>query len=128
MRHVIIGAGPAGVVAAETLRREDPAAQVTLICGEAGPPYSRMAIPYAMAGKIVEEGTWLRQDPGHFDALGVTVLHDRVSSIDPAARLLSLAQTGNLAYDRLLIATGSSPARGCIPAGPWRICAGSVPW
>ena len=115
MQHVIIGAGPAGVVAAETLRREDPAAAVTLICGEAGPPYSRMAIPYAMAGKIEEEGTWLRQDARHFEALGVSLVHDRVNAIDSKARRLALAQGGSLAFDRLLIATGSSPARPSVP-------------
>ena len=115
MQHVIIGAGPAGVVAAETLRREAPAASVALICGEDGPPYSRMAIPYAMAGKIQEEGTWLRQDAGHFDRLGVRLVHDRVTSVDPKAGSLALAQGGSLAFDRLLIATGSSPARPKVP-------------
>ena len=29
MKHVIIGSGPAGVVAAETLRKADPAAEIT---------------------------------------------------------------------------------------------------
>ncbi len=115
MRHVIIGAGPAGVVAAETLRQHDPAARVTLICGEAGPPYARMAIPYAMAGKIQEPGTWLRQRDGYYDSLGVDLLHDRVKAVDPATRTLSLAEGGALSYDRLLIATGSSPARPDVP-------------
>jgi NADPH-dependent 2,4-dienoyl-CoA reductase/sulfur reductase-like enzyme len=49
-RHVIIGNGPAGVVAAETLRRADAAAEITLIGDEAEPPYSRMAIPYLLMG------------------------------------------------------------------------------
>jgi NAD(P)H-nitrite reductase large subunit len=74
-----------------------------------------MAIPYAMAGKIAEEGTWLRQDARHFDRLGVSLVHDRVNAIDPKARRLALAQGGSLAFDRLLIATGSSPARPNVP-------------
>ncbi|OAN54573.1 pyridine nucleotide-disulfide oxidoreductase [Paramagnetospirillum marisnigri] len=115
MHHVIIGAGPAGVTAAETLRREAPADNVTLICGEPGPPYSRMAIPYALAGKIGEDGTRLRQRDGHFESLGIAVRHDRVTAIDAAAHRLTLAEGGSLAYDRLLIATGSSPARPSIP-------------
>lgn len=115
MRHVIIGAGPAGVIAAETLRGHDPAARITLICGEAGPPYARMAIPYAMAGKIAEHGTWLRQRDGHYEAVGIDLVHDRVLAVDPAARTLALAAGGALGYDRLLIATGSSPARPDVP-------------
>ena len=54
--HVIIGNGPAGVVAAETLRRVDPHSEITLIGDEAEPPYSRMAIPYLLMGRIGEEG------------------------------------------------------------------------
>ncbi|RPJ70155.1 MAG: hypothetical protein EHM24_16455, partial [Acidobacteria bacterium] len=34
MRHVIVGAGPAGVAAAETLRKADHDAEITLLCGE----------------------------------------------------------------------------------------------
>ena len=45
MQHVIVGAGPAGVVAAETLRKGDRAADIVLIGDEPEPPYSRMAIP-----------------------------------------------------------------------------------
>ncbi len=44
MKHVIIGAGPAGVIAAETLRGADGQASVTVIGYEPEPPYSRMAI------------------------------------------------------------------------------------
>jgi flavin-dependent dehydrogenase len=61
MRHVIIGSGPAGVVAAETLRKADPAAEITLLCGEGEPPYSRMAIPYLLKGEIDEAGTHIRK-------------------------------------------------------------------
>ncbi|MGE5505195.1 MAG: NAD(P)/FAD-dependent oxidoreductase [Actinomycetota bacterium] len=115
MRHVVIGAGPAGVVAAETLRRADAAAQVTLVCGEDGPPYARMAIPYAMSGKIDDAGTRLRHDDGHFAALGIDLVHGRAAAIDPSGRTVGLADGTTLAFDRLLVATGSSPARPNIP-------------
>ena len=45
MKYVLIGAGPAGVRAAEALRQQDPSGDVTLISGEPGEPYARMAIP-----------------------------------------------------------------------------------
>lgn len=115
MHHVIVGAGPAGVIASETLRKTVPADRVTLVCGEDGPPYSRMAIPYAMAGKIGEEGTWLRHDPDHYETLGIELVHGRVAAVDAAAKRLSFADGAVLSYDRLLIATGSSPARPDIP-------------
>ena len=114
--HVIIGNGPAGVVAAETLRRHAPHEdRITLLGDEDAPPYSRMAIPYLLHGDITERGTWLRKDPQHFRQLGIDLRHDRVKSLDAEARSLSLASGGTLAFDTLLIATGSSPALPRIP-------------
>ena len=64
--HVILGAGPAGVIAAETLRKQAPADRITLVGDEPEPPYSRMAIPYLLMGNIQEEGTWLRKTATHW--------------------------------------------------------------
>jgi len=110
MKHVIVGGGPAGVTAAETLRRLDSAADITLIGGEAGPPYCRMAIPYYLAGDIAEEGTYFRHDGDHYARLGIRYLNDRVEAISAAERRVRLAGGADLAYDRLLLATGSRPA------------------
>ena len=45
MKHVILGAGPAGVIAAETLRKHAPNDDILLVGDEDEAPYSRMAIP-----------------------------------------------------------------------------------
>jgi len=115
MKHVIIGNGPAGVVAAETLRSGDPEADITLIGEEPEPPYSRMAIPYLLVGKIGEAGTYLRKDTDHFDRLKIHMVQARVDAIDVQARSVRLNNDTSLAYDRLLIATGSHPVRPPIP-------------
>jgi len=107
MHYVIIGAGPAGVVAAETLRSRDPEGDITLIGDEPEPAYSRMAIPYLLAGDIEEEGTYLRHNGDHFDALGIQRVQDRAAAIDGAARTLTLSSGASLNFDRLLIASGS---------------------
>ncbi len=115
MDYVIIGAGPAGVVAAETLRARDPVGRVTLLGDEPEPPYSRMAIPYLLAEEVGEDGTYLRHGAGHFEGLGIEVRRDRVTSLSPEAKTLALEGGEALTYDRLLIATGSSAARPAIP-------------
>jgi len=115
MKHVIIGNGPAGVIAAETLRRADPAAEVVLVGDENEPPYSRMAIPYLLTGNIAEAGTYLRKDVNHYACLGIRLVHARVERIDSAAREVVLANGERLAFDRLLIASGSHPVRPPIP-------------
>lgn len=110
MHHVILGAGPAGVTAADTLRRTDPDCRITLLGDEPGPPYARMAIPYLLAERIEATGTRLRRDPGHYRNQRIEVIHDRAVGLEPAAHRLRLAGGDHLVYDRLLIATGSHPA------------------
>ena len=109
MHHVILGAGPAGVTAAETIRAHDKTAEITLVSGEETPPYSRMAIPYLLQGNIKEQGTYLRQTPGHYDANGIKVIHGRAGGLDTAGKRLFLSGANAVPYDRLLIATGAAP-------------------
>ena len=115
MNYVIIGAGPAGVVAAETLRKRDPSAEITMISGEGPSPHSRMAIPYYLTGKIKEDGTHLRKTDGHFDSLGIKIITDRVASIDPKASKLKLVGGDSVSYDKLLIASGATPVKPPVP-------------
>ena len=115
MKHVIIGNGPAGVVAAEALRQADAAAEIVLIGAEPEPAYSRMAIPYLLEGSINESGTWLRKTEGHFAGLRIRELQARVVSMDTAQRKLLLSDGQFETYDRLLIASGSHPVRPSIP-------------
>lgn len=107
MKQVIIGNGPAGVVAAETLRRALPDASIVMLGDEPEPPYSRMALPYLLAGRIKEEGTYLRRSAKHFDDLRVDVRRATAKSVDAKKRIVTLESGETLAYDKLLVATGS---------------------
>ena len=109
MRHVIIGAGPAGVVAAETLRRVDPSSEIFMLGDEPEPPYSRMALPCLLAGNVAESGTHLRHGEEHFEMLDIDLRQARVRRVDPANRITILGNGHEIAYDRLLIATGAHP-------------------
>ena len=115
MHHVIIGAGPAGVTACETLRMLDAGAQITMIGDERESPYSRMAIPYYLTDKIGTDGTNLRADPRFYEQQRIDVKQDRVGRVDAEAHRLHLSAGATLGYDRLLIATGSSPMMPPIP-------------
>ena len=115
MNYVIIGNGPAGVIAAETLRKTDPSGNIVLIGDEPEPPYSRMAIPYLLVGDIQEQGTYLRKDKNHFEALRVEMIVARATRVDSANRQVTLDNGRQLAYDRLLIASGAHPVAPPIP-------------
>ncbi|PUE09907.1 NAD(P)/FAD-dependent oxidoreductase [Limnohabitans sp. T6-20] len=109
--HVILGAGPAGVIAVETIRKHAPADTITLIGDEPDAPYSRMAIPYLLIGNIDERGTYLRKSPSHFDDVRITQIKAKVSQVDSRGRTVHLDNGQSLGFDKLLIATGSHPVR-----------------
>jgi NAD(P)H-nitrite reductase large subunit len=115
MKHIILGAGPAGVIAAETIRKQAPNDEIVLVGDEPEAPYSRMAIPYLLIGNIGEEGTHLRHTAGHFEKLRITQLRGRAVRLDTQARSVTLEDGSAHSFDRLLIATGSSPATPPIP-------------
>ena len=120
MRHIILGAGPAGVIAAETIRKHAPHDEIYLVGDEPEAPYSRMAIPYLLMGNIGEAGTHLRHKGDHYERLGIQLKRNRAVRLGTEARTVHMDDGGMHAYDRLLIATGSSPATPPIPgiAGP----------
>src|SRR5215472_16132925 len=115
MKHVIVGNGPAGVIAAETIRKHRPGDDIVLIGNEPEPPYSRMAIPYLLTGSIDEPGTYLRKDRNHFAQQRIDLRTAKVTDMDSAARNIRLDDGTTLPFDRLLIATGATPIRPPIP-------------
>jgi NAD(P)H-nitrite reductase large subunit len=115
MKHLILGAGPAGVIAAETIRKHAPHDEITLVGDEPEAPYSRMALPYLLIGNIGEAGTHLRHGAGHYDHQRIALKRGRAVALDSAAHTVKLDSGETLAYDRLLITTGSSPATPPIP-------------
>jgi len=108
-RHVIVGAGPAGMAALQTIRALEPDAQIALVCDE--PACARMVIPYYLHGSIDERAVltadeaWLAQQ--RVDAH----IGKRASAIDPKAKRIQLGASESLPYDELLIATGSRAVR-----------------
>ncbi|WP_442775174.1 NAD(P)/FAD-dependent oxidoreductase [Sphaerotilus montanus] len=115
MKHVILGAGPAGIIAAETIRKHAPHDEILVIGDEPEAPYSRMAIPYLLIGKVGEEGTHLRHGVDHYAKLGITLRRARAKHVDVDGRAVDLDDGTTVVFDRLLIATGSSPATPPIP-------------
>lgn len=114
MTHqIIIGGGPAATNAIETIRQFDANAKITLISDE--PAHSRMAIPYWLSGQITREQTYTG-DADYFQRLNVqTKLGQRATSLNTAAKTVATDAGETLAYDNLLIATGSRPVKLPVP-------------
>lgn len=108
-KHAIIGNGPAGMHAIETIRKyQRNDSEIHLVSTE--PAYSRMVIPHWMTGAIAEDHV-LTADADFYNKYGVTAHKARVCAVDPRLHNISLDDGRTLDFDTLLIATGSSPAK-----------------
>jgi nitrite reductase (NADH) large subunit len=105
MKVVIVGAGPAGVTVAETLRAFDRSAEIVVISAEPYPPYS----PPAMADHFLTGSMshlWRGEDWP--DRVGVDYRRGvAVRSLEPEAHRLRFQDDATLTYDKLVIASGS---------------------
>ena len=113
---VIVGGGLAGAKAAETLRAEGFDGPVVLVAGEAELPYERPPLSKGyLLGKADRESP--RVHPADWYAEQGVELRTgvRATHLDPATHRLTLEDGEELAYARLLLATGSSPRRLPVP-------------
>ena len=78
---LIVGNGIAGVTAAEILRNEDSAAEITVVADDPFPVYYRPALKDYLGGKIREDKLWARPISFYQDRQ-VRFLNDRVVGIE----------------------------------------------
>ena len=113
---VIVGAGLAGAKAAETLREEGFDGPVVLVGAEHELPYERPPLSKGyLAGTAPRESAAVH-DPGWYAASDVELRTGvRATGLDAAAHRLTVDTGEELAYSRLLLATGSAARRLPVP-------------
>jgi len=112
MTHVVvIGAGQAGAAVVARLRAEGHQGDITLIGAEPHPPYQRPPLSKGyLLGEIGAERLWLR-GADFYAEHGITLrLGQTVTAIDPVAKTITVG-TDTVAYDELVLTTGSHPRR-----------------
>src|SRR5690349_13951904 len=108
---VVVGTSLAGLRALECLRREGYDGRVVAIGAEPHLPYDRPPLSKEfLAGTTDEDGIALRKQ-GVEDLAVEWMLGVPAASLDTAAREVVLADGTRVAYDGLIIATGSTPRR-----------------
>ena len=110
MQTIIIGNSAAGLNALEVFRKIDKNSPVTIISKEAGPAYSRVLLPYYLRKKITYDKLFIKGQ-GYYDELNALYLQSNVTKVDEKQRLVELENGKILQFDRLLIATGSTPVK-----------------
>ena len=112
----IVGAGAAGEVAAETLRREGFRGSITLIGADPVGPVDRpnLSKDY-LAGNAPEEWIPLRDADFYLTQEIELITGVAATAIPPGERHVVLADGRRIEWDRLLLATGADPVHLTIP-------------
>lgn len=106
-RYVLIGNSAAALEALRGIRKHDREGAITVINREEGPAYSRVALPYYVAGEMTLNDLLIRQRPD-YGSLGATLVEkENVTAIDSAGKKVELASGKKIEFDKLLIGTGS---------------------
>jgi nitrite reductase (NADH) large subunit len=115
-RLVVVGNGMAGMRTVEELLARAPERYaITVIGAEPHPNYNRIMLSSVLAGDktigeiVINPLTWYAERDIRL------IAGDPASAIDPAAKIVTLASGARVAYDRLLLATGSKPLAPPIP-------------
>ncbi len=113
---VIVGAALAGGKAAEELRREGFDGKVFLIGEEPELPYERPPLSKEyLRGEAPREKAFVHA-PEYYGEQEIDLLGETpVTAIDPGRSRISLADGGELSYDRLLLVTGAAPRKISVP-------------
>jgi len=109
---VIVGASLAGAKTAEALRKEGFDGRIVLLGDEAERPYERppLSKDYLM-GRSEKEKIYVHPEGWYSEHQVDLRLHTRVTAVDAARHEVSTNRGEPIGYDKLLLATGSSPRR-----------------
>lgn len=121
MKAIIIGGVAAGAGAAARLRRLDEQAEIILLERGDFMSYANCGLPYHLGGVIPDRESLLVMTPPAFSArfnVDIRLGHEAVS-IDRAAKTVTVRRPdgflANESYDKLLLATGSTPLSPALP-------------
>uniref|UniRef100_A0A0G4FSY8 Rieske domain-containing protein n=1 Tax=Chromera velia CCMP2878 TaxID=1169474 RepID=A0A0G4FSY8_9ALVE len=103
----IVGGGAGALAAVETLRSEGFTGRIVVLSKDASLPYDR---PVLSKNLNANPERILLRPPSHFEDLGVEFrLNSEVASVDPKEKRVTCKDGTSVAYDKALIATGSTP-------------------
>lgn len=112
MSHVVVvGAGQAGQAVVTKLRNSGFDGEITLIGEETAPPYQRPPLSKAyLLGEMELERLYLRPESFYAENNIALKLGSKVEAVDAAAKTVTMAGE-TIAYDHLVLTTGSDPRR-----------------
>lgn len=108
----IVGAGIAGVSAAEAARKTAPNAEIVLISNETELPYYRLSLTRYLAGEVASNQLDIHPKSWYTEQKIQLMTGVVVQAVDTKKKLLTLQDGQHISYDRLILTVG---ARSFIP-------------
>ena len=114
-KYLVVGSSHAALEAVQAIRMHDAAGRLTLLTRDSHLPYSPTVLPYVVSGRSAPENIALR-DEAYFDTNQVSYVRGKaLTALHAERNVAELADGGEIAYEKLLLATGASPAIPPIP-------------
>lgn len=113
-RYVIVGAGPAALSCAETLRQSGFQGEIVMLGEEQALPYDRTNLSKMIFGASLPK--FLLRKEEFFAQHGINVhANSKVAHIDYEANMVYTRDFQRIPFDKLLLATGGSPRKPNVP-------------
>lgn len=112
VEHLLIGGGLASAKCARTLREEGAKGPVLLVGREPDPPYNRPNCSKGFLRGIEERQESYVDEPSFYEDQDIQLrLRTSVTKLDPEARLATLSNGDEIAFEKALLATGANVRR-----------------
>jgi NADH oxidase (H2O2-forming) len=108
MQFVVIGNGIAGVTAAATIRRSSKKARITITSEEHHPVYSACVLANYLSGDIKRQDVFIKNLRYYQQENIRFISSQKAMKLDIGNKMVVLT-SGQISYDKLIIATGSKP-------------------
>jgi 3-phenylpropionate/trans-cinnamate dioxygenase ferredoxin reductase subunit len=116
-RYLLVGGGVASVWAAQNIRERDSEGRIILVGGEKHPPYDRppLSKQYLIKDDYTAEDAYSKFDNFYPDNRIQLHTGVKATAINRTDRVVTLEDGHTIRYEKLLLATGSSPRRLEVP-------------
>ncbi len=115
-KYVFIGGGVAAAQASVGMREVDKEGSAIIVCSENWWPYDRPPLSKNFLTKDLDPSDVESKDPSFYEQNNIQVLRGRtVVSADTAGKKITLDDGTEIGYEKLLMATGSTPKKPSLP-------------
>jgi len=114
-KYLVVGSSHAALEAVTAIRMHDPEGSLTLLTRDPHLPYSPTVLPYVVSGRSAPDGIFLRDEKFFVDHHVQLKRGTALTALHAERNAAELADGSEITYEKILLATGASPAIPPIP-------------